>query len=165
MDFLSNILPLACGLQATISFQVISSSPLGMLRSWPSLLDILENPYKNSHLYWPRLCSNTGWKCSRGARLGMIGYAPSPGSLRFQRKRPASLFLPFRQAAVGRKPLPVPCWAWYLGPVVLECFGLRIPFVLLQIIHALKELLFMCVVLSLITVSEMKTENFKPLNT
>lgn len=95
----------------------------------------------------------------------MIGYAPSPGSLRFQRKRPASLFLPFRQAAVGRKPLPVPCWAWYLGPVVLECFGLRIPFVLLQIIHALKELLFMCVVLSLITVSEMKTENFKPLNT
>ena len=90
----------------------------------------------------------------------MIGYAPSPGSLWFQRKRPASLFLPFRQAVVGRKPLPVLCWAWHLGLVVLECFGLRIPFVLLQIIHALKELLFMCVVLSLITVSEIKTENF-----
>ena len=95
----------------------------------------------------------------------MIGYAPSPGSLWFQRKRPASLFLPFRQAVVGRKPLPVLCWAWPVGLVVLECFGLRIPFVLLQIIHALKELLFMCVVLSLITVSEIKTENFKPLNT
>ena len=88
----------------------------------------------------------------------MIGYAPSPGSLWFQRKRPASLFLPFRQAVVGRKPLPVLCWAWHLGLVVLECFGLRIPFVLLQIIHALKELLFMCVVLSLITVSEIKRE-------
>lgn len=83
MDFLSNILPLACGLQATISFQIISSSPLGMLRSWPALLDILENPYKNSHLYWPQLCSNRGWKGSRGARLGMTGYAPSPGSLWF----------------------------------------------------------------------------------
>ena len=94
----------------------------------------------------------------------MIGYAPSPGSLWFQRKRPASLFLPFRQAVVGRKPLPVLCWAWHLGLVVLECFGLRIPFVLLQIIHALKELLFMCVVLSLITVSEIKTENFLHFN-
>lgn len=57
------------------------------------------------------------------------------------------------------------CWAWHLGLVVLKCFGLRIPFVLLQIIHALKELWFLCVVLALITVSEIKTENFKPLNT
>lgn len=57
------------------------------------------------------------------------------------------------------------CWAWHLGLVVLKCFGLRIPFVLLQVIEALKELLFMCVVLPLITISEIITENVKPLNT
>lgn len=57
------------------------------------------------------------------------------------------------------------CWAWHLGLLVLKCFGLRIPFVLLQVIEALKELLLMCVVLPLITVSEITTENVRPLNT
>lgn len=58
MDLLSNILPLTCGFQAPISFLVISSRPLNMLRSWPVFLDILENPYKNSHLYWRQLHPN-----------------------------------------------------------------------------------------------------------
>lgn len=167
MDFLSNILPLACGLQATVSFQVISPSPLGMLRSWPALLDILENPYKNSHLYWPQLCSNRGWKGSRGARLGKTGYAPSPGSLWFP-PREKGLFPSF--CLFARLCLAASHWLspllglapWTSGSQVLRSQDSLCP--LTGYWGPQRALVYVCF-LPLVTVSEITTENIKPLNT